>query len=85
MTHWIQSDDGSYTAYSPEYNEHYHSTKDGALNESLKKHIVHHRYQCDVDALRGFGQGSNDPLFQTHEVVTTGTIFGDLEHELISF
>lgn len=39
MTHWIQSDDGSYTAYSPEYDEHYHSTKDGALNESLKKHI----------------------------------------------
>ncbi|MBD3809119.1 MAG: hypothetical protein IE884_01150 [Sulfuricurvum sp.] len=36
---WVQSDDGSYTAYSPEYNEHYHSTKDGALNESLKKHI----------------------------------------------
>ena len=36
---WVQSDDGSYTAYSPEYDEHYHSTKDGALNESLKKHI----------------------------------------------
>lgn len=36
---WVQSDDGSYTAYSPQYDEHYHSTKDGALNESLKKHI----------------------------------------------
>lgn len=36
---WVQSEDGSYTAYSPEYDEHYHSTKDGALNESLKKHI----------------------------------------------
>lgn len=36
---WIQSDDGSYTAYSRQYDEHYHSTKDGALNESLKKHI----------------------------------------------
>jgi len=33
------SDDGSYTAYSKEYNEHYHSTKDGALYESLVKHI----------------------------------------------
>ena len=33
------SNDGSYTAYSKEYNEHYHSTKDGALNESLVKHI----------------------------------------------
>lgn len=39
MNKWVQSDDGSYTAYSSEYDEHYHSTKDGALNESLKKHI----------------------------------------------
>jgi len=36
---WIKSEDGSYTAYSSQYSEHYHSTKDGALNESLKKHI----------------------------------------------
>ena len=34
------SQDGSCTAYSKEYGEHYHSTKDGALSESLKKHIV---------------------------------------------
>jgi len=33
------SDDGSYTAYSKEYDEHYHSTKDGALKESLLKHV----------------------------------------------
>ena len=33
------SDDGSYTAYSKEYKEHYHSTKDGAFRESLSKHI----------------------------------------------
>ncbi|MCK9374203.1 MAG: MnmC family methyltransferase [Sulfuricurvum sp.] len=39
MKQWVESDDGSYTAYSSEYDEHYHSTKDGALNESLKKHI----------------------------------------------
>jgi len=36
---WVKSEDGSYTAYSAQYDEHYHSTKDGALNESLKKHI----------------------------------------------
>ena len=36
----ILSEDGSYTAYSKEYDEHYHSTKDGALNESLLKHII---------------------------------------------
>ena len=34
------SEDGSYTAYSKEYDEHYHSTKDGALNESLFKHVI---------------------------------------------
>lgn len=35
----VQSADGSYTAYSKEYDEYYHSTKDGALFESLKKHV----------------------------------------------
>ena len=34
------SEDGSYTAYSKEYDEHYHSTRDGALHESLVKHVV---------------------------------------------
>ena len=34
------SEDGSFTAYSKEYNEHYHSTKDGALKESLVKHVI---------------------------------------------
>lgn len=36
----VLSEDGSYTAYSEEYDEHYHSTKDGALKESLKKHVI---------------------------------------------
>jgi len=35
-----KSNDGSFTAYSKEYGEHYHSTKDGALNESLYKHVI---------------------------------------------
>jgi tRNA U34 5-methylaminomethyl-2-thiouridine-forming methyltransferase MnmC len=34
------SEDGTYTAFSKEYNEHYHSTKDGALKESLLKHVI---------------------------------------------
>ncbi|QOP42098.1 tRNA (5-methylaminomethyl-2-thiouridine)(34)-methyltransferase MnmD [Sulfurimonas marina] len=38
--HLVLSEDGSYTAYSKEYDEHYHSTKDGALKESFKKHII---------------------------------------------
>lgn len=36
----VQSEDGSYTAYSKEYDEHYHSTKDGALKESYQKHVI---------------------------------------------
>lgn len=34
------SEDGSYTAYSKEYDEHYHSTRDGALFESMQKHVI---------------------------------------------
>ena len=50
---WVQSEDGSYTAYSSEYDEHYHSTKDGALNESLKKHIEPaFALHCKKDHLR---------------------------------
>ncbi len=36
----IKSEDGSYTAFSETFNEHYHSTKDGALKETLHKHII---------------------------------------------
>ncbi len=36
----VRSEDGSYTAYSRQFDEHYHSTKDGALHESLSKHIL---------------------------------------------
>jgi tRNA U34 5-methylaminomethyl-2-thiouridine-forming methyltransferase MnmC len=36
----VKSSDGTNTAYSSEYKEHYHSTKDGALNESLNKHVI---------------------------------------------
>lgn len=34
------SEDGSFTAYSTQYDEHYHSTNDGALNETLFKHVI---------------------------------------------
>ncbi len=36
----IPTDDGSATLYSKEFNESYHSPKDGALNESLQKHVL---------------------------------------------
>jgi tRNA U34 5-methylaminomethyl-2-thiouridine-forming methyltransferase MnmC len=37
---FVPTQDGSNTLYSKEYNQHYHSCKDGALNESLLKHII---------------------------------------------
>jgi len=36
----IITDDGSMTLFSKEFNEPYHSDKDGALNESIQKHIT---------------------------------------------
>lgn len=96
---WVQSEDGSYTAYSSEYDEHYHSTKDGALNESLKKHIepafALHR---EKDHLRiidiCFGLGFNTLLSlyyrDTYYPDTTLEIYspeldGDLVASLVDF
>ena len=36
----VLTDDNSYTAYSREFDEHYHSLRDGALNEALNKHVI---------------------------------------------
>ncbi|WP_456401393.1 tRNA (5-methylaminomethyl-2-thiouridine)(34)-methyltransferase MnmD [Hydrogenimonas sp.] len=35
----VETEDGSFTARSALFDECYHSTKDGALRESLKKHV----------------------------------------------
>ncbi len=35
----VKTEDGTFTARSSSFDECYHSTKDGALNESLKKHV----------------------------------------------
>jgi len=35
----VLCEDGTYTLYSQEFDEPYHSTKDGALHESLEKHV----------------------------------------------
>jgi len=35
----VLCEDGSYTLFSHDFNEPYHSTKDGALYESLEKHV----------------------------------------------
>jgi tRNA U34 5-methylaminomethyl-2-thiouridine-forming methyltransferase MnmC len=35
----VLCEDGTHTLFSKEFNEPYHSTKDGALHESLEKHV----------------------------------------------
>lgn len=35
----VKSKDGTYTAYNEEFDECYHNVNDGALKESLKKHV----------------------------------------------
>ncbi len=36
----VPTNDNTFTLYSAEFDECYHSTNDGALNESLNKHII---------------------------------------------
>ncbi len=38
----VLCEDGTNTLFSVEFDEPYHSTKDGALHESLEKHVNAH-------------------------------------------
>lgn len=96
---WVESDDGSYTAFSTEYNEHYHSTKDGALHESLVKHVqpaflLHatKEHLKIIDICFGLGFNTLATLYyrDTHFPDTTLEIFspelnGELVASLVSF
>ncbi len=69
----VKSSDGSYTAYSQEYDEHYHSTKDGALNESLHKHVIpallhtQSKYEITIlDICFGLGFNTLATLYYLH-------------------
>lgn len=59
----IKTKDGSYTLSSPLFDECYHSVHDGALNETLQKHIVPALKYCTKDQLTildiCFGLGFN--------------------------
>jgi tRNA U34 5-methylaminomethyl-2-thiouridine-forming methyltransferase MnmC len=49
----VKTLDSSKTLFSYEFNEHYHSTKDGAFSESLYKHIIPaFKYQQHKKTLR---------------------------------
>ena len=60
----VASEDGSFTAFSRQFQEHYHSTRDGALHESLCKHVIpafeHHKERESLTILDiCFGLGFN--------------------------
>jgi len=66
----ILCEDGSNTLFSEEFNEPYHSTKDGALHESLEKHVkpafsIHHNknYLTILDICFGLGYNSFATLY----------------------
>jgi tRNA U34 5-methylaminomethyl-2-thiouridine-forming methyltransferase MnmC len=58
----VKTNDGSSTLFSPEFNEHYHSTY-GALNESMQIYIENGLKYCKNKTLSifelGFGTGLN--------------------------
>ncbi|MCK5110752.1 MAG: hypothetical protein KAQ94_04450 [Arcobacteraceae bacterium] len=61
---FIQTKDGSNTLYSQRFEQYFHSVKEGALNESLYKHIVpalqHHKNKNELNILDiCFGLGYN--------------------------
>ncbi|MEA2029219.1 MAG: MnmC family methyltransferase [Campylobacterota bacterium] len=66
----VTTGDSSDTLYSYEFNEHYHSTKDGALAESLNKHVIpafkynHHKKHLKIlDICFGLGYNTLATLY----------------------
>jgi len=66
----VTTGDSSDTLYSHEFNEHYHSTKDGALVESLHKHIIpafkyssHKKHLKILDICFGLGYNTLATLY----------------------
>ncbi len=59
----VATGDGTYTLHSKRFDECYHSTKDGALQESLQKHVIPaftHNTQAELTILDiCFGLGYN--------------------------
>ena len=89
----VRSEDGSCTAYSKEYDEHYHSTKDGAFQESLRKHVkpaIQLKKEQDeitiLDICFGLGFNTLTTLWycDTHNITSKLNIYSpDLDGELI--
>ena len=88
----VQSEDGSFTAYSKEFDEHYHSTKDGALHESLSKHVLpalQHTQDLDeitvLDICFGLGFNTLATLYALQKSSKKVTVYSpEFDEELIA-
>ena len=87
----ILCEDGSYTLFNKEFNELYHSTKDGALNESLKKHInIAFKYQNKkevtiLDICFGLGYNTLCTLLYTKDLpIKVNIISPEIDKSLIN-
>ncbi|MCK5028654.1 MAG: tRNA (5-methylaminomethyl-2-thiouridine)(34)-methyltransferase MnmD [Bacteroidales bacterium] len=93
MPEIFKTADGSNTLFSPEFNEHYHSTY-GALNESMQVYIENGLKYCKEKTLNifelGFGTGLNAILTYIESIKSNLTIkynaieLYPVKHEVIS-
>jgi len=70
----VATGDSSDTLFSHEFNEHYHSTKDGAFSESLYKHVIpaftfkqHKKSLKILDVCYGLGYNTLATLYYIHQ------------------
>lgn len=87
------SADGSFSAYNEAFDECYHSLKDGALQESLYKHIIPAFSACEdlqeitiLDICFGLGYNTFTSLYyrQIHALPTRLVIYSpEIDHTLI--
>jgi len=84
MIKLVTTKDGTNTLYSEQFNQHYHSVKEGAFNESLSKHIIpalsYHKNKKELtilDICFGIGYNSLSTLYyiQTQNLDTKVNIY----------
>jgi len=84
MIKFVTTKDGTNTLYSEQFNQHYHSVKEGAFNESLSKHIIpalsYHKNKKELtilDICFGIGYNSLSTLYyiQTQNLDTKVNIY----------
>lgn len=70
----VKTKDGSNTLFSTKYKQHYHNVNDGAINESLYKHVIpaltHHQKKDELhilDICFGLGYNTFSTLYYLHK------------------